>query len=49
MDTPDRALEPFFTTKEVGRGMGLGLYLASSFIESLAASCSSSPGDAGRP
>ena len=31
----ERALEPFFTTKEVGRGMGLGLYLASSFIESL--------------
>ncbi len=31
----ERALEPFFTTKDVGGGMGLGLYLASSFIESL--------------
>ncbi len=31
----ERALEPFFTTKEVGRGMGLGLYLASHFIENL--------------
>lgn len=31
----ERALEPFYTTKEVGRGMGLGLYLASSYLESL--------------
>ncbi|MDG1051354.1 MAG: ATP-binding protein [Planctomycetota bacterium] len=31
----ERALEPFFTTKDVGRGMGLGLYLASSFVEDL--------------
>ena len=31
----ERASEPFFTTKEVGSGMGLGLYLATSFIESL--------------
>lgn len=30
-----RAMEPFFTTKDVGGGMGLGLYLASSFMESL--------------
>ncbi len=29
----DRVLEPFFTTKEVGRGTGLGLSLASNIIE----------------
>jgi len=31
----DRAGEPFFTTKEPGRGMGLGLFLARSVIERL--------------
>ncbi len=34
----ERAKDPFFTTKEVGRGMGLGLYLASSFCENLGGS-----------
>lgn len=29
----DRILEPFFTTKEVGKGTGLGLALASNIIE----------------
>lgn len=33
-----RAKEPFFTTKDVGSGMGLGLYLASSFCENLGGS-----------
>ena len=30
-----RALDPFFTTKEPGSGMGLGLFLARSVIERL--------------
>jgi two-component system sensor histidine kinase RegB len=29
----DRVGEPFFTTKPLGRGMGLGLFLARSIIE----------------
>jgi two-component system sensor histidine kinase RegB len=28
-----RAIEPFFTTKEPGRGMGLGLYLTRSVVD----------------
>ena len=41
-----RAGEPFFTTKEPGRGMGLGLYLSRSVIERLSGSLelTSAPG-----
>jgi two-component system sensor histidine kinase RegB len=34
-DTLARAGEPFFTTKEPGQGMGLGLFLARSVVERL--------------
>jgi two-component system sensor histidine kinase RegB len=32
-DVLARAGEPFFTTKEPGKGMGLGLFLAGSVVE----------------
>lgn len=32
-DIADRATEPFFTTKEPGKGLGLGLFLAKSIAE----------------
>ena len=33
--TQVRAVEPFFTTKEPGRGLGLGLFLCNAIVESL--------------
>ena len=46
-DQMARAGEPFFTTKEPGRGMGLGVYLARSVIERLWGTLefSSTPGE----
>ena len=38
-----RAGEPFFTTKEVGKGMGLGLFLARTVVERLDGSLELSP------
>jgi two-component system sensor histidine kinase RegB len=42
-----RATEPFFTTKEAGRGMGLGLYLCQVTVERLGGrlSLTSAPGE----
>ena len=34
-ETLNRAIEPFFTTKEPGKGLGLGLFLAESAAERL--------------
>ena len=34
-DTPSRALEPFFTTKEIGKGTGLGLSMVHGITEQL--------------
>ena len=43
-ETAARAAEPFFTTKEQGRGLGLGLFLAQNMAEQFGGSLAISPG-----
>ncbi len=45
-ETLSRAIEPFFTTKDIGKGLGLGLFLAESAAERFGGTLklSSSPG-----
>ncbi len=49
-ETRHRATEPFFTTKEAGRGMGLGLFLTRAVVEQLGGvmSLESTPGQGTR-
>lgn len=46
-DVKDRIGEPFFTTKEPGRGMGLGLFLARAVIEAVGGALQIDPLDGG--
>ena len=49
-ETLAKACEPFFTRKEAGQGLGLGLYLARSFAERFGGSLNifSEPGQGSR-
>ena len=40
-----RALEPFFTTKEQGKGLGLGLFLAQNVAEQFGGEVTLSSGE----
>lgn len=46
-DPPDRVFEPFYTTKEPGKGTGIGLAICKDFIEDMKGTIAASPGEEG--
>jgi signal transduction histidine kinase len=46
-DPPDEVFKPFFTTKEPGKGTGIGLAICKDFIEDMQGTITASPGEDG--